>query len=192
MIRRLFFELHYLFKKAGWDSGISPPELIDFLNNHPPGRALDLGCGTGTNAITMHEYGWDVVGVDFSSRAIRSARKKAKTIGARIQFIRGDVTELIGIEGTFDLILDIGCFHAILAESKNKYAQNIGKYLHPDGFFLLYTWLRQEIEGNTSISPEEKLLELFSECCSCIDVVRGSDWVSHRRSAWFTFRRVPR
>jgi SAM-dependent methyltransferase len=190
MIRRLFFELHYLFKKANWDSGISPPELIDFLINHPAGRALDLGCGTGTNAITIHQYGWDVVGVDFSSRAIRSARRKAKAIDDGIQFIQGDVINLKGVEGTFDLILDIGCFHAILADSKNVYAENIRKYLRPDGIFLLYTWLHQEIEGNTSLSPENKLLELFSGCCNCINIVLGSDWVSHRLSAWFTFKRV--
>ena len=191
MIRRLFFELLYVFKKARWDTGISPPELIDFLERHPPGRALDLGCGTGTNAITMYRYGWDALGIDISSRAIRKARQKAKIINAEIDFIQGDVAELKGIEGTFDLILDIGCFHAILSTAKVKYAKNIREYLRPNGTFLLYTWLHQEIEGDETLSPENKLLDLFSGCCECINIVRGSDWESHRPSGWFTFRRVP-
>jgi 2-polyprenyl-3-methyl-5-hydroxy-6-metoxy-1,4-benzoquinol methylase len=191
MIRRLFFELHYLLKKARWDTGISPPELIDYLDKHSPGRALDLGCGTGTNAITMQQYGWDVVGIDISTLAIREARRKAKSIGTKIHFIQGNVAELKGVEGKFDLILDIGCFHAIQPTLKGTYARNVQRLLQPHGHFLLYTWLEQEIDGNGSLSPEVKLLELFSECCQCINVIRGSDWASHRLSAWFTFKRVP-
>ncbi len=191
MIRRLLFELHYLFKKARWDTGVTPPELIDFLDSHPPGRALDLGCGTGTNAITMQQYGWDVIGIDISSLAIREARLKAQSIGAKVHFTQGDVTELKGIGGTFDLILDIGCFHTIQPAAKTIYARNVQRLLRPNGYFLLYTWLQQEIEGNGSFSPEDKLLELFRGCCECINVVRGSDWVSHRHSAWFTLKRIP-
>ncbi|OGO16589.1 MAG: hypothetical protein A2Z14_11525 [Chloroflexi bacterium RBG_16_48_8] len=191
MIRRLFFELHYMLKKARWDTGISPPELIEFLEMQPPGRALDLGCGTGTNAITIAQYGWDVVGIDISTHAIRKARRKTNSVGAKVTFIQGDVAELKGIEGIFDLILDIGCFHAITTASKWEYARNVQKHLGPNGFFLLYTWLQQEIDGDKSLSLEEKLLKLFSPCCKCINVVRSSDWASHRLSAWFTMRRVP-
>ena len=191
MIQRFFFELLYFFKRARWDTGISPPELIDFLERHPPGRALDLGCGTGTNTITMYRYGWDVVGIDISSLAIRKARQKAKSVGAKIDFIQGDVAEFNGIEGTFDLILDIGCFHAIYSAAKVSYARNIREHLGANGTFLLYTWLQQEIEGDETLSPESKLLNLFNGCCECINITRGSDWTSHRPSGWFTFRRVP-
>jgi len=190
MIRRLFFELQYLLKKPPWDTGISPPELIEFLDNNPPGRALDLGCGTGTNALTMAQYGWDVVGIDISSRAIKKAQQKTNSVGANVLFLQGDVTELKGVDGTFDLILDIGCFHAISIPSKKKYAENLSKFLRPDGTFLLYTWLQQEIDGDKTRTPEEKLLDLFSDCCECTNIVRGSDWASHHRSAWFTLRRA--
>jgi cyclopropane fatty-acyl-phospholipid synthase-like methyltransferase len=191
MIRRLLFELLYIFKRSIWDTGISPPELIDFLERHPPGRALELGCGTGTNAITMHRYGWEVVGVDISAYAIRKARQKAKAVGAQIDFILEDVTKLNGVEGTFDLILDIGCLHSTLSSSKAAYASNVRKYLRSNGTFLLYTWLQQSIEGDETPSAEDKLLDLFSGCCECINITRGSDWQSHHPSGWFTFRRVP-
>ena len=50
-IRRLTFSLWYYFNPP-WDSGISPPELLDFLEGRSSGHAIDLGCGTGTNVIT--------------------------------------------------------------------------------------------------------------------------------------------
>jgi cyclopropane fatty-acyl-phospholipid synthase-like methyltransferase len=190
MIRRLFFELQYLLKKTPWDTGISPPELIDFLDNNHPGRVLDLGCGTGTNVTTMAKYGWDAVGMDISALAIRAARQKARTAGAKALFMQGDVTNLKEVEGTFDLILDIGCFHAISVPSKMTYAENLSKLLRPEGTFLLYTWLQQDIDGDKTRSPEEKLLDLFGGCCECINIVRGSDWASHHSSAWFTMRRT--
>ena len=73
MIRNLLFELRYLLGDTPWDTEISPPELINFLETHPPGRALDLGCGTGTNALTISSYGWEVIAVDASHLAIRRA-----------------------------------------------------------------------------------------------------------------------
>ena len=52
MLRRLNFTFWYYFHPP-WDSGISPPELLEFIEQHPAGRAIDLGCGTGTNVVTL-------------------------------------------------------------------------------------------------------------------------------------------
>lgn len=78
MISRLIFELWYLLGRAPWDTGISPPELMAFSESHPPGRALDLGCGTGTNLATMAQLGWQATGEDVSGRALFQARYKAR------------------------------------------------------------------------------------------------------------------
>jgi 2-polyprenyl-3-methyl-5-hydroxy-6-metoxy-1,4-benzoquinol methylase len=77
MMQRWFFELRYLFRRTPWDTGITPPEVVAFLDRTPPGRALDLGGGTGTNAVEMARRGWEVTAIDFSSRAVLAARRRA-------------------------------------------------------------------------------------------------------------------
>ncbi|RLD01715.1 MAG: class I SAM-dependent methyltransferase, partial [Chloroflexi bacterium] len=109
-MNKLSSNLKYL-RRPTWDSGISPPELLNFIATHPAGRAIDLGCGTGTNAITLAQHGWQVSGVDIALIALYRARRKAKSSQVNLDLHLGDVAKLRGIEGKFNLALDIGCFH---------------------------------------------------------------------------------
>ena len=110
--RRILFNLWY-FRRPPWDSGISPPELMEFIKCNPPGRALDLGCGTGTNVLTLAQLGWQVTGIDFAPRAISIARRKIQSENITANLYVGDVTRLDGIDGPFEFILDLGCFHGL-------------------------------------------------------------------------------
>ncbi len=125
-LRRLHFNFWY-FRRPPWDSGISPPELLDFISKHPAGRAIDLGCGTGTNVITLVQTGWQVVGIDFAPRAIQIAKQKIKSANIQADLRVGDVTKLNGIDGSFDLALDMGCFHGI--EQKLNYLTQLNRVL---------------------------------------------------------------
>ena len=80
------FEWRYFRGQTPWDTNITPPEVMEFLANTTPGAALDLGCGTGTNAITLTRYGWQVTAIDFSYKAIRTARRKAAKDTLTIDF----------------------------------------------------------------------------------------------------------
>ncbi|MGD2162367.1 MAG: class I SAM-dependent methyltransferase [Anaerolineales bacterium] len=157
MIRRLFFELRYLLGDAPWDTGVSPPELIDYMRNHPPGKALDLGCGTGTNSMTMAGFGWTVLGIDVSALAIFIAHRKARHSNADVHFIRGDVTRAGIGEGPFDLVLDIGCFHALPLNERSKYTQRLAQSTRPGSDYLLYTWVNTESSDPESAPTEESL-----------------------------------
>jgi methylase of polypeptide subunit release factors len=75
MLRKLWFNLAY-YQKHVWDTGITPQEVMSFIASHVPGKALDIGCGTGTNVIALAKSGWQVTGVDFAPRAIRIAKKR--------------------------------------------------------------------------------------------------------------------
>jgi len=81
--------------------------------SRPWGRALDLGCGTGSHTAELAERGWEVVGVDAVPRAIAAARKRPGA--GRARFVVGDVTRLSPavVDGPFDFFLDVGCFHGL-------------------------------------------------------------------------------
>jgi cyclopropane fatty-acyl-phospholipid synthase-like methyltransferase len=182
MFRRIFYFLSY-FGKPPWDTGISPPELLDFLDNHPPGSALDLGCGTGTNAITMTKRGWKVTGIDFMPKAIWQARKKTRQAGLQIDYHIGDVTQFKLKGGSFDLILDIGCFHNLAPQAKNAYQKNLSQWLAPGGTFLLYGFLSNGSEAGFGISQADlaafsTLLKLDSRTDSS-DRDRPSTWLKY-------------
>ncbi|HEX6306154.1 MAG TPA: class I SAM-dependent methyltransferase [Anaerolineales bacterium] len=185
-LRRLFFNLWY-FRDPPWDTGITPPELVDFIEHHPPGRALDLGCGTGTNVITLAQNGWDVTGVDFVARAIRAARRKARQAGVDVDLRVGDVTRLDALHGPYDLILDIGCFHSLSQAGKRDYIENLTRLMAPGGIYLMYGFFKDSTDSGTGLveADIDRLITRFQLLDRQDGTERGT-----RPSAWFTFQKT--
>ena len=78
--------------------------LVEELNGLTPGRALDLACGEGRNAIWLARQGWDVTGVDFSGVAVRKARRMAAEAGVAARFVQADLAEHVPEPGSADLV----------------------------------------------------------------------------------------
>ncbi|MEW5868767.1 MAG: class I SAM-dependent methyltransferase [Chloroflexota bacterium] len=184
--RKLFYTLFYL-RRPPWDSGISPPELMAFIESHPPGKALDLGCGTGTNAITLARHGWQTTGVDFVGSAIRQAHRKARQAGLDIDFRQGDVTQLQNIRsGPFDLVLDIGCLHSLTPQGKAAYIANLEQLLAPGGTFLVYAFCADASSGQMVL--EQPDLDLLGKTLHLVD--RQDGWERGQKpSAWLTYEK---
>ncbi len=104
----------YATGETPWDSGTPSPELIRVVAaGKVPGRTvLEMGCGTGTNAIELARRGYRVTAVDLVPMAIERARDKAKDAGVTIDFRAGDLTT-IDLGGPYDGLLDIGLYHGI-------------------------------------------------------------------------------
>ncbi|MFM8322344.1 MAG: class I SAM-dependent methyltransferase [Chloroflexota bacterium] len=186
--RRLMFNLLYQ-RRPTWDSGITPPELVDFVAHTPPGRALDLGCGTGTNAVYLAQHGWQASGVDFASPAIRQARARARRAGAAVDFRQGDVTRLESLAGPFDLVLDIGCYHALNPDGQAAYRRGLARLLAPGGAYLLYAFLAQPDNPSASLAAglDDAHLHLLQDGLQLISRQDGGD--RGRPSTWLRFRR---
>ena len=140
LLRRIKFDLSYLLGNAPWDSGISPPELYDFIAAHPAGRALDIGCGTGTNIITLANAGWQAAGFDYSAGAVKIAKRKIQNAKIAAEVFTDDATRMRNARGSFDLALDLGCFHGI--QNKADYLTQLTRVLAPNGFWLLYGFFK--------------------------------------------------
>jgi SAM-dependent methyltransferase len=100
-----------------------------------PGRALDLACGEGQNAIWLATLGWDVTGVDFSEVAIAKARARAERDGARVAFACADLLEYEAAPGAFDLVLLL--YLHILAGERRRVLAEANLALAPGGTLVL-------------------------------------------------------
>lgn len=110
------------------------------------GRALDLGCGEGRNAIWLAKRGWAVVGVDYSEVAIERARKLAAGGGAQVDWVCEDITAYAADPHAFHLVL-VSYLHVGRAERRRVLAR-IVEALAPGGeLFLIGHALRNLAEG---------------------------------------------
>ena len=201
LLRRINFNLWY-FARPPWDSGISPPELFDFIANHPAGRAIDIGCGTGTNVITLAQHGWQVSGIDFAPRAIQIAKRKtlrlrsgqAPNANVKADLRVGDATKLDGITGPFDLALDMGCFHGV--ENRSAYLATLDRVLASGGHWLMYGFFKSDPHQSGRF---DKLSASSGLAASDLDLIqaqgfrllsRKDGWDKRQRaSAWFLYQK---
>lgn len=183
---RLEFEEYYR-EKAPWDNGVTPPELVALVEREPAGRALELGCGTGTNAVYLAEHGWEVVGVDLIERAIEQARAKADAAGVSAQLLLGDATRLdaLPVGDGFSLVFDLSCFCAIPAHRRAGYAAGVTRVTAPGANLLMFGYgpdaLPDKIFGVTA----DELRTRFSDW-DLVDVTPGTNPFP---TFWFTLRR---
>lgn len=185
LFRRLKFNLSY-FGKAPWDSGISPPELYDFIASHPAGRAIDIGCGTGTNIITLANAGWQVTGFDFASRAVQIAKRKLKQAGVLANLFNDDATQMKQVRGQFELALDLGCFHGI--QNKVGYLTQLTRILAPSGFWLMYGFFKTDpLLSGPGLAPSD--IDMISaHGLTLLSRTDGFD-KRERPSAWFLYQK---
>jgi SAM-dependent methyltransferase len=121
-----------------WDTGLPDPMLIELVNSGslPTGRALDVGCGTGTNAIWLAQHGYDALGVDLAPLAIEQAVAKLPA-GVACRFATLDFLAAAPAGGPFDLVFDRGCFHTFDADSeRDAFAARVASVLAPGGAWV--------------------------------------------------------
>jgi SAM-dependent methyltransferase len=109
--------------------------LVAEVDGLTPGRALDLACGEGRNAIWLAERGWDVTGVDFSQVAIAKARASAERAGVDVDFVCADLLAYEPAPGTHDLVVVL--FLQLPADERRRVLRRAADALAPGGALLL-------------------------------------------------------
>lgn len=192
-----WWNLAYLFRPP-WDTGVTPPELIEVVERGGlrPGRALDLGCGTGTNVIYLARRGFDAVGVDAAWLALWKARRKAKAAGVHARFLLASVLDLDrhpdpALREPFDFCLDIGCFHSFGPAERGRYIAALRRVLRPGGHYLLYAFGPRQMGKRTVGLTPDQVRESLAEGHNGFRLVwerQGSE--RGAPSGWYFFERA--
>jgi SAM-dependent methyltransferase len=156
--RRRLFRLFYRLGFTPWDGHPLAGSLRTLVESGlPPGRALDLGCGTGDNCIYLAQHGWQVTGIDFVAKAVERARTKAAAAGVDVTVRRADATRLraAGIGTGFDLIVDNGCLHGMSDEDRDAYVREVTAVAGPTAHLLLVEFVPGASFGVPGIAPED-------------------------------------
>ena len=125
---------------APWESG-PRPELVELIESGriPPGRAIDLGCGTGADSIYLAAQGFEVTGVDLSPVAIEKAERQAAEVGRHPRFVTADLLALPeDIGGPFDFLFDGGTLDDIPPRLRPAVAEVITGLAAPRARFLMW------------------------------------------------------
>jgi SAM-dependent methyltransferase len=124
------FEAAYRDGTAPWEIGRPQPEVVRLLDDGElVGDVLDVGCGTGENALLLASRGRRVLGVDASPAAVERAREKAAARGLAVPFVVADALHLEGLRRRFETALDSGLFHVFGRDDRRAYARSLGEVL---------------------------------------------------------------
>jgi SAM-dependent methyltransferase len=143
------FETAYREDTAPWDIGRPQGELVRLAEaGLVVGSVLDLGCGTGENALYLAGRGHAVTGLDGSPTAIAKAREKAAARRvAGVQFHVWDALELHRLRKSFDTVVDCGLLHVFDRGERRLYAQSVAEVTSPGSDWLVLCFSDEEPAG---------------------------------------------
>lgn len=184
----------YRNRELPWDHALPPPEIMAIPERLPPGKVLDLGCGTARASIYLAARGWESDAVDFVPEAIELARERVLAAGLkrRIHLHVGTVTDLHFLSGPYDLALDVGCFHGLDSDDQQRYAQELARLLRPGGLYLLFVHLYHPgQEAIPASAPRGSVESAFTKYFDVLRVEYGETAVLDKRwdSAWYELQR---
>lgn len=124
-----------------WEIGRPQAAIVEVIKNREiePGSLLDVGCGTGENAIFLARSGFCVSAIDTAPNSIKLAKKKALKQNVAAEFRIGNVLQLDRDfeAGKFDAVLDCGLFHFLGDAERPVYARQIGRVMRVGGKYLM-------------------------------------------------------
>lgn len=124
-----------------WDTGRPSAEMIRRLQNDPvkPCRAIEFGCGTGSNSVWLALQGFDVTGIDISPLAIAAANDRAKHAGVSVHFVCADVTNPPDLGPPFEFFFDRGCYHAVRRVDADGFLKALARVTAPGAMGIVLT-----------------------------------------------------
>jgi SAM-dependent methyltransferase len=162
-----FWENRYAASDRIW-SGRPNTTFVEVVSPLPPGRALDLGCGEGADAIWLAQQGWQATGIDISPSAVDRAASAALDAGlpvARARFLVQDLAEWQPVE-RYELVT-ASFLQSPVALARGAVLRRAAASVDPGGHLLVIShaappsWAAgHDVAGHRFLSPEQELAEL--------------------------------
>jgi SAM-dependent methyltransferase len=159
------FEWAYRNGEPPWDIGRPQTAFVCLAElGAVAGSVIDVGCGTGENALYLASLGHEVTGVDAAPTAIARARETAHARGVTAAFLVGDALDLSTVGRTFDVAVDSGLFHVFSDADRLRYERSLRGALRPGGryFMLCFSDREPGTTGPRRVSQAE-IRDTFSE-----------------------------
>jgi SAM-dependent methyltransferase len=198
-VYQLVYQAFYFFGFTPWDGHPLPKRLVSLIEGDgqqaplAPGRALDIGCGTGETSIYLAKHGWQTTGVDFTPKALARARQKATAARADIDFVRADVAKLrdCGLTPSFEFVFDFGLLHATDETTRAAYGPEITVLAAPGATLLLLGFLPGE-GGPVRGIDQAGVLQALGPAWTLVAAGEDQRGPLHRQGSlrWYELRRT--
>ena len=157
-----------------WDSGRASEELRRILKEGwvRPCRVLELGCGTGTNAVFLARQGFEVTAIDTVATAIEQANAKAAETDVDVQFLQADALELPDLGQPFPFVFDRGLYHILRNIDLEGFVEALRRVTEPGSVYLTLTGNANEPVSEEGGPPLVHAHEICLELSPVFDLVQ--------------------
>ena len=157
-----------------WDSGEPSRELERILREAwvKPCRALELGCGTGTNAVFLAQQGFEVTALDIVPAALERARELVRKTNVSVQVLEADVLNLPDLGPPFPFVFDRGLYHVLRCTHLDAFRQMLSAVTAADGLYLTLAGNANETDPPEGGPPRVHAHEICQELSPLFDLVQ--------------------
>lgn len=168
------WDSHYQSGDPPWETGQPSLELARVIAEEKiqPCRVIDLGCGTGINAVWLAQQGFDVTAVDITPLAIERARQRAAAAGVTVRFALADVLDLREHYEPFPFFFDRGCYHSVRDPDVQAYMRTLERITAQGSLGLVLTGNAREPHPPGQGPPVVTAEELHAELEPLFEIVR--------------------
>lgn len=152
----MIYRALYALGLTPWDNDTVPDELAALVHDVRVARALDVGCGTGTQSRWLAELGFDVTGVDVVPAAIARAQKRLGDAGLSARLIVADLASSAPELGEpFSLVLDYGCLHSVPDPARDGLVRAYARHTERGARLLVFAFQPRRGPGPKGAAREE-------------------------------------
>jgi len=147
-----------------WDAGKPHAELVRVLDEYQlrPQTVLEIGCGSGADAVLLARRRFEVTAIDCSPIALERARLRAEQNDVLLRFVLGDIHEFAANAGQFDFVYDAGMYHFVRETRLSRYLDVLWRVTRPGSYYLCLAGASSETDeaGPPQVDEDDIRYEL--------------------------------